>query len=247
MYNFIRRWANLVESENEVREPGRRDVLCFFDGAWHDSEGNRIEISSREERNVVETISRIESKNYSSMPSLVMMDDAETLEDIADYLECDIEDVFLFFRYPRSQLSEFRSPSSEDPELSGGIYFLASLQEYDGNGTVRWTEIADISGNFESTSIFSMLMRRFFLWLKKNGVKVVASNCRTKTSDRFFGSWVFLRRFEEYGYVKLGDIDRTEEIDGETFRLNVLVDEKWWEKLSPDEKEEVVDLISTYL
>ena len=247
MYGFIRKWANLVEEKDEDISSRRNDVLCFFDGRWRDPDGTPIEVSEDEEKLVLDVISRIESANYAATPSLTMMDDVETMEDVADYLECDLEDVFLFFRRPTIELREYKSPSSEDPELAGGLYFLASANESEYPKGVTWVEIADISGNFESTTIFGRMMDLFFSWMRSRNAKLAASNCRETTSDRFFKSRLFLKRFENYGFVKLEDVDRTETIDGERFHLNVLVDERWWERLSPEEREETVDLVEAYL
>ena len=126
---MIRNWANLIESqEDPVRDVSRGgSILCFFDGMWHNAMGGRVDVSPEEERRIVRIVSRIESANYVDVPGLIMLDDAETIGDIADYLECDIPEMFLFFRWPVGEVSEWESPSSKDPELTGGLYLLASL------------------------------------------------------------------------------------------------------------------------
>ena len=239
---LIQTWASLVESEEKPES--RKDIVCLYDGTWHDVAGNRIEISKEEERKIVRTISEIESANYEAVPSLIMMDDVRTISDVADYLECDREDMFLFFKYPTNDIREWKSPSSEDPTLSGGLYFLASANSYAG---VDWVEVADISGSIDNASTFGKLLSVVLRWLKSRKIKLVASNCREATSNRFFTGGVFLRRFENEGYSRLGNVNRTEETDGEIFHLNILVDMAWWGSLSESERKEIVSMIERNL
>lgn len=241
---MIRSWANLVESQENPEAVPKERIVCLYDGRWHDASGKEIEVSKDEEKKIVRTISEIESANYEATPSLVMMDDVRTIGDIADYLECDRDDMFLFFRYPTNGLREWKAPSSEDPNLAGGLYFLASAQEH---RKIGWVEVADISGNIDSVSVFGKLLGLVFPWLKSREIKLVASNCREATSNRFFTGGVFLRRFEKEGYTRLGNVNRTENTDGENFHLNVLVDMDWWGGLSESERNSIVRMIERYL
>lgn len=202
---LILEWANLVESgDSEMYVPPKDGIICFFDGKWHDSSGNPIDVPPEAESSVVHTISRIESENYRSVPDLIMMDGFDSLFDISEYLDCEIDDMFIFYRFPSAQIREWKSPSSEDPALSGSIYFLASANEYAGIG---WSEVADISGNLEGTSVFSKLLSAAFSWLKERNLKLVIQNCRESTSERLFTSGPVLRKFLGFGFMKLDDVD----------------------------------------
>ena len=245
MDNAIEFWARLVE-KNQIDEDGTTDFLCFFDGIWHDGAGNPIDIPENDEQKIVQTISRMESMNYSSVPSLIMMDDVETLEDISDYLECEMEDMFLFFRKPDSMISEFSSPSSKNPHLQGGLYLLASLQKEDGLG-VTWSEIADICGEIKNIGVFSRLLSFYFDWIRNHGVQIAACSCREATSDRFFKSRLFLKKFDENGYALMDGITSSENNDGERFNTNILVDKEWFDKLDSRDRSRLINTITDLL
>ena len=178
-----------------------------------------------------------------------MMDDVQTMEDLSDYLQSEIDDMFIYLGYP-SVVNEFQAPSSKSEKYSGTLYFLASR---DKNRTIgNWVEIADISGDGRNGGMFVNLMNNVFKWMRPGGnvrssgseesksanrdenVHLVGMNCRESTSDRFFRSRFFLGNFRKNGYIKLDDVENTEEIDDEKFHLNILVDEKWWKSLSED-------------
>ena len=242
---FIENWAALVESENPSRkEISGGSVLCLFDGSWHDGTGNRVEVSPEQESEIVRTISRIESANYVDVPGLIMLDDAETLGDIADYLECDFSDMFIFFRKPTNGIREWESPSSKDPELAGGLYLLASLQEY---RRTNWVEIADLNGSIGGIAggkVFSGMANLLGRWISDHEVRLVAQSCREATSNKIFSSDFFRNIFRRFGFEVL-DLEENdpESWTGENFFLNVLVDSEWWKGLSERDRRRVVDLI----
>lgn len=200
--------------------------LTFFDGQWHDQNGNPISIPPEQEKGIISKISRIEAANYASMPEMIQLDDAKNMADIADYLQCPLGRAFVFYS-DISTVEEFVSPSTDIPDLRGTFYMLASVNSSNG---INWVEIADLCGNIANPMATIGLFRQFIGWAKRNNVGLIGASCRESTSNRLFADGsASMNMFIKNGYVKLPipEADRSYNMmtagDDEVFHINVVV------------------------
>ncbi len=208
--------------------------LAFFDGIWHDETGRAVDVPPETQRSIISKISRIESANYATMPSMIMLDDAESMEDFSDYLQCPVRDMFIFYS-DQTQLAEFESPSSRMEDLRGVVYMLASCNNAGG---IRVCEIADLCGSVTNPMTALRLFNSFMNWAKAKNIKVIGASCRESTSNRLFAEGTpIMAQFEKNGYVKLPvrqSYNMMAADRDETFHINVVVDKGLLDEVGSD-------------
>lgn len=227
-------------SESFYSSTLQNSIAVFYDNVWHDNSENVIKMQENDIQHIISDISRMESVNYASMPSYIYMDDIQSIDDIADYLQCEIEDVFLFFRGTDPQnttLTTYQnsySPISAQKEFAHSLYFLASLNTIEDAlyidipeiGDCNIVEIADICGKLskESLSLFSI----FAKWMKTHNVKAFFCDARVATSNKMFKHSIIMNMLNSNGFTRVAGIDE----DDNDMISRIYVDTAWWNSLS---------------